>query len=479
MVDPKTGSPLGSTVRDYLAGQVFLHRALPLASLLLVGTLYGLAVVTTTSPLASTALWSLAALSLVCTCIGVYGLYRIGSWLPTVSQQCYELVELGGGGSRERVLAPPHAHPTQEERTAWEVGVSGEATRRASTLILRAKYSDRLGNNVFQYVYARLRAAHLDLVFEAPALGGPFSTLPTRVERWEGGRGAGGGTVACHASPLRPARVDGVGRNAEAWRGWLEEPSCRYSMNTRLFAGMEGEIGGWLRPCLDAAAACATGGGHPSPAWGPCDVAIHLRLGDILWGHHVAYRPLPCSYFRQALTAIAQRLGREGRSIGRVGLVVETPGHELVGRLEAALLGPSFPPIQGVFTVCGSVASDLAALYTAPAVVLSISSFSWWPAALSRTAKTVVMPLWGLLLPHHWQPSPLHCPTLIVRQDLTIRDYPEKSGGDGGGGGGGTPSPSPLQGPFPPSPRVIEIPLPHLPCWGGNTKEAMDQLFRD
>ena len=103
MVDPKTSSPLGSTVRDYLAGQVFLHRALPLVSLLLVGTLYGCLFVTL-PPLASTALWSLAVLSLVCTCIGVYGLYRIGSWLPTVSQQCYELVELGG--SRERVLAP-------------------------------------------------------------------------------------------------------------------------------------------------------------------------------------------------------------------------------------------------------------------------------------------------------------------------------------------------------------------------------------
>lgn len=481
--DPKTSSPLGSTVRDYIAGQVFLHRALPLVSLLLAGTLTCLFFFTPTSPLAFTALWVLASLALVCMCIGVYGLHRIGSWLPTVSQQCYELVECEEGGGVERVLLPPLPHPTQEERTAWEVGVSCEASRRASTLILRAKYSDRLGNNVFQYVYARLRAAHLDLVFEAPALGGPFQTLPTRVERWVDGRERSGDAGAVvppprHASPLRPARSDGVGRASEAWRGWLEEPTCRYAMNTRLFAGLEEEIGGWLRPCLDAAAAAAGGGGdRPVLKWGPCDVAIHLRLGDILWGHHVAYRPLPCSYYRQALTVIAQRLGKEGRSIGRVGLVVETPGHELVGRLEAALLGPTFPPIQGVFTVCGSVGSDLAALYTAPAMVLSISSFSWWPAALSRTAKTVVMPLWGLFLPHHWHPSPLHCPSLSVRQDLTIREYPEKAGG----GGSSIPSAplTTLNGPFPHSQRVVEIPLPHLPCWGGNTKKAMDQLFMD
>ena len=79
-------------------------------------------------------------------------------------------------------------------------------------------------------------------------------------------------------------------------------------MNTRLFAGHERAIADWLAPGLAAAAGAAE---DEVLSWGPRDVAIHVRVGDILWGHHPAYRPLPMSFYRAALRAVALSLPPE------------------------------------------------------------------------------------------------------------------------------------------------------------------------
>jgi hypothetical protein len=479
----KLDAPLGATVRDYVAGRRFLYVAFPLCCL---ASLWAGASLLASPPGLSRALLRLCAcafilIALVCA----YGLLRITWWLPTVARPCYELVRDGAA------LAPPPRAASPRARAAWELAeTQGEAARRATTL--RATYSDRLGNHVFQYVYARLRASLLDVRFEAPPLGGPFCAAARAVERAggspgdEGGGGAGTADYTRHAALLRP-RGDGDEEPCAGWRearaAWLREPACRYSMNTRLWAGREGEVAAWLRPGLDATLGAAVVAAVPP--WDPADVAIHVRVGDILWGHHAAYRPLPMSFYRAALAAVAARRG--GAPLGRAVLIAEAPDHALVVRMARALRdlagADGAPLLRGGVAVGtgggGSVGADLAALYTAPALILSVSSFAWWPAFLSRRARVVVVPQWGLLKPHAWEPAPHRRPGALVVQDTTLRRVP---------GGDGAPPPhlgavrdalveALAGGGCAADPRVVDIPLPHLGCWAGNTGTAIDGLF--
>ena len=516
MAPAKTLAPLGATVQDYTAGRAFLLRtALPLA-LALLCCCAGLALAPCARlPLAAAArlcaraqgwprlrqaLLVGAGLGAAALALGLWALREIAAWLPSVPEPCYELVRrAGGGGGQQQRLQPPRGLPLAA-RAAWEVAATADPAARAA-LVLRARYSDRLGNNLFQYVHARLRAAFLDVAFEAPPLGAPFSAAAVRVERW----GCGGGGRPAHAQQLRGEAAGGPGWQA-AWRAWLLEPTCRYSMNTRLLAGFEAQVAGWLRPCLDAlpppppAAAL--------PAWGPRDVAIHVRLGDILWGHHAAYRPLPMAFYWAALQAVAARLdggGSSSEGLGRVVLVGEGAAQAaLVARMAAALRDPGAAHARGgglrlaavEVHAGGSVGEDLRLLASAPALVLSVSSFSWWAAFLARgggggggggRVRTVVLPQWGLLLPHAWQPSPTHDPDFVVQQCMALAAYPRGEAGEEEEAGAGLrrleaalrralPS---LGAPraFPSSAAVVEVPLPELPCWGGHTKEALDALF--
>ena len=53
--------------------------------------------------------------------------------------------------------------------------------------------------------------------------------------------------------------------------------------------------------------------------WGPHDVAVHVRLGDILHGYHAAYRPLPMTFYRSFYR------GRGGGRVGGVLNVIPLP----------------------------------------------------------------------------------------------------------------------------------------------------------
>jgi len=322
-------------------------------------------------------------------------------------------------------------------------------------------------------------------------------------------------------------------------------------MNTRLFAGSEAQLAQWLRPSLAAAAAAAAQSGQEE--WGADDVAIHVRSGDILWGHHAAYSPLPLSFYRAALLHIAQKRAAEQRrageeeeggrrgaaraarrssssgsaaavpaqpparsssqalSLGTVVLIAESPRCALLQRLAAALESEgvqggrgspgSMPRLRAVRIQSSSIGADLASLFSAPALILSISSFAWWPALLSCSAKAVVMPVWGLLKPHSWAPRP-QLPSERISHCMTIAAVPEEEEGEGGGGeekqrigaaSGPCRQAARLQslaaaltaalGPadaargHAAAPRVLELELPALQCWGGNTAAALDTLF--
>jgi hypothetical protein len=124
-----------------------------------------------------------------------------------------------------------------------------------------------------------------------------------------------------------------------------------------------------------------------------------------------------------------------------------------------------------------SVAEDFGTLLRARrGLVLSVSSFSWWAAALGGAARPVVVPACGLMLRQLWRPAPRLRPGLLVAHDLTLPRLGGPSaaaeasrasflaafeGGEGAGARAG----------------VVEVPLAHLPRWPGNTAAALESLF--
>jgi hypothetical protein len=376
--------------------------------------------------------------------------------------------------------------------------------------VVKAVYSERLGNNLFQYAISRLRFVHRNILvepaaFEAPPLGAPFAPVP------------------CWADPLPPldrtllkARaVDGTGTslsNASARFLSAASASSGYVMNTRLFLGSEDLIRSWFCPALvpgqaaeeavsdptaarlartgqlvsaclgdsgSTPASAATGAGAesirdlhgpyllapvvrwPDPIDAPVgaawrrDVAVHVRLGDILWGHHCAYRPLPMSFYRRALVEVGRRLPpAQGEAPGGgaaeqddavyvrrlrcIVLVTEDPTNEIIARMVACLrafldscsaTAAAGSPRPAVLVHSRSVQADFLALYSAPNLVLSISTFAWWAAFLALPRReaaqrlggggTAVYPRWGLFVTHHWRPVPSQSQAL---HDLTLYD---------------------------------------------------------
>lgn len=331
-------------------------------------------------------------------------------------------------------------------------------------LTVQAMYAERLGNNVFQYMMARLRAAYLGVSFTAPALAAPFIGLPQQVPlaahrpllspflAKQLADAAGSGTAAALLpafSSLPPAALSALlsSSHLHSWCRWLLAPASAYVMNSQLFLGHEQQIRAWLLPGIEgqlekvtakcsgalaeaehevqaaegnAAAQAAAKDNlqslqrkQPVLQWQPNDVAVHVRLGDIFHGVHAAYRPLPLSFYKQALQAVADRLQRgKGAGagaaslpapavLGRIVLVTEDRQHRMARRMEACLriLGYSHIIIQAC-----SLTEDFLTLYTAPNLILSISSFAWWAGYLGR-AGTVVFPEFGMYIQHCWSPE--------------------------------------------------------------------------
>ena len=530
-------SPLGETVAGFFRFKRPLLIGTGITTSLLCATI---AYPPNHRPLAVVLLLLLVAL----TAVLLYVLRLVNAFTSRLLDPCYQVQRLTASPNSAhplwaRVDPPPSvagkpfdAVGGVNARAEWEVALTeGEHDRATHRLV--AVFSDRLGNHVFQYCYARLRAAFLDLAFESPRLGGPFTSAAVSVGRWR----AQSSDEPRHALLLRPRECCAAASPAvvygppspccgaatflaspswsSTWVSWVHAPATLYSMDTRMFAGSEGAIAGWLRPSLDAAAAAWRASGDAID-WQPRDVAIHLRVGDIIWGHHAAYRPLPMGFYAPVLRRLAERVGgavavspsvdgcegekltypltgtadgsgrrvdgevirgrrRKGRGssrspsrartsdavaaaaaasnssnnaasrlspLGRIVIVTEEPIHEVVVRTAAAIRGLVFDDDssgqKGAISLCSgpvtivssSLSHDLACLYTAPTLVLSTSSFAWWPAFLSKEVRVAVVPRWGLLLPHVWRPSPTAQPDLILRHDLTIREVPEEAPGE-------------------------------------------------
>lgn len=338
---------------------------------------------------------------------------------------------------------PASTHPTPPSTPSTAIPAPSHSSRmrllsvvsrrpaHASLLLLRLEYSERLGNNVMQYMLGRSRARMMGAAFAAPRLAPPFSDADVFVLPRAPGAvfQVAGGDVAL--SPFQDA-VGVAGRLLRsaawrrAWAAWLLHPSSGYIMNTALFCGMERSIKSWLTPSLEVALRAARAAAAPLESdasrithaddpmlsgWRKSDVAIHVRLGDILWGHHAAYRPLPMSFYRAALGA----LPGGGTTPRRVVLVTEDRTHEIVLRMADWLLRARLASC--VRLQSSTLAGDFLTLYTAPALICSISSFAWCAAFLG-SASSVVVPVYGLLKKQVWFPSP----GVPAMHDMTLRD---------------------------------------------------------
>jgi hypothetical protein len=537
-------SPLGATVREYESANSMLPLAILVTLLVLGFDSYFFLLAANISTAGFVAAVLVALLCAALLTFFVYAWVRVMRWLPTVFEQCYELRYRDGRPvpvPAEIVQCPYDVYSGANRRAEWELLVTDSDSAR-SNIVLHVVYSDRLGNHLFQYSFARLRAMYLDVAFQSTQLPSPFRAVRTEVERARStGNSSGPAALpARHSALLRPrgccasmsnvpsfsaCSTCGTSRKTHdallrpkwhaAWRGLLLEPSCRYSMNTRAWAGHECEIAQWFLPSVRAAreeiltqatittnsarlkeehAALSAVCAETKSNEGRGEVMVHVRVGDILWGHHGAYRPLPMSFYKNALETIEaferdddnDDAGASAVAPRTLVLVTEDASSSLIKRMRAAFEKWGW----SVRLQSCSVRADLLTLMESKrALIGSVSSFAWWAAFLGH-ARVVVMPQWGVLMPHSWRPSvrfPVH-----LLHDMTI---PSISGGNVAASreekreGDETiaalledktrgiehesESDSESEG----QRRIIAVPLKHLKRWAGNTHKAEDELF--
>lgn len=133
---------------------------------------------------------------------------------------------------------------------------------------------------------------------------------------------------------------------------------------------------------------------------GAGDLAIHIRLGDILApGRHRDYGPLPIGFYR----GLVEKTGLNPIFIGQIG-----------EDWYSAALRAAFP---GAAFHCGSVLEDFEALRRARHVAPAVSTFSWMAAWLGE-AEAIHLPLSGHL-------NPRQCPMidLLPTGDPRYRFY--------------------------------------------------------
>ena len=375
-----------------------------------------------------------------------------------------------------------------DQRTMYELQITENEEDRKK-YILFVKYSDRLGNHLFQYIYSRLRAMYLDIAFiSSVPLGSPFQYVSCIVDRWNSvDRFDDNNTIipksslsASHECLLR-ARTNSISTtipkkqtkqpslqislkqllSTSTYQSiaqlFLTEPVCKYAMYVPLYTGMEPFCSLWLTPSIEKNLQLLLSQHHPtikdivtipnnnnrnisilkSPmlAFNPTDICIHVRLGDILWGAHAAYRPLPMSYYRQSIDYIYKQynilssLASKSHTAIRIILVTEDANNPIILRMANSLYDYIITTYNNssslsihllIYIQSISVTADFLTLTTSPNIILSISSFVWWAAALNKIANYIIIPECGMFVKHQWQPAPRMQAHVFIRHDLTL-----------------------------------------------------------
>jgi hypothetical protein len=226
------------------------------------------------------------------------------------------------------------------------------------------RYRGRLGNKLAQYCLGRIIASELGF---ALAAGPPLPGFPGTGSRGDarGWRAEDEGRqlLTDHRVPLADLLADRRPRVV-----LLHGLFLRYEYFRAYKAAIREA---WL-------AGSPTGAAHPD------DLTIHIRAGDIWQAGRDASRPanplypaLPFSFYRQIV---------DERPWRQILIVTEDAGDPMARKLAARF---------GAAVRSDVAINDFDALRASSNIVLSVSTFAWWAAWLSRASR-VYYPVVGL-----------------------------------------------------------------------------------
>ncbi len=214
--------------------------------------------------------------------------------------------------------------------------------------MVEVRYRDRLGNNLFQYCLGRILAEHFGYSLRAEALDGFSRTKDvvtgdeyTSPEQILEGQRIDLDGVLCNLSP-RKIILNGWFQRHEYFTPHRERIHSWLTMDPQ-----------HITPCTDA------------------DVVVNVRRTDYIglgWA-------LPFSFYEEAIELTLPKGGR-------VSIVTDDPNDTFFLRFRK--WKPTF--------FKGTPLQQMSYMSHAPRLVMSASTFSWWPAFLGK-AETVVCPV--------------------------------------------------------------------------------------
>ncbi len=121
------------------------------------------------------------------------------------------------------------------------------------------------------------------------------------------------------------------------------------------------------------------------------DVIVHVRLDDV--DSYNFMSPMPRSWYKEVFTAIAEKKDR-------ILLVCRKPNKPFLSAALRAVQDGMKDAGAGTGTIdiqSANVADDFLVLLTAPVLVLSASTFSFWSAFLNPNVTSVHLPYFGVM----------------------------------------------------------------------------------
>eukprot|EP00467_Chlorarachnion_reptans_P023849 CAMPEP_0114523132 /NCGR_PEP_ID=MMETSP0109-20121206/21123_1 /TAXON_ID=29199 /ORGANISM="Chlorarachnion reptans, Strain CCCM449" /LENGTH=320 /DNA_ID=CAMNT_0001704417 /DNA_START=148 /DNA_END=1107 /DNA_ORIENTATION=+ len=243
------------------------------------------------------------------------------------------------------------------------------------------RYTNQLGNNLFQYAYARLRARYLGLRFAAGMLNQDvFHEDLAKILDSGGKMGLGeNANPFSKASPFEflESEADysgGVGKDSdpaqcdESRRQFLQQTPNAFAQDISYYERDSELIRGWMCPSVEsheksAAKAESLGVDREDT------IVFHLRFAGKVEGIFAdpTYHELPRSYYEDVL----RKHGHCRRAI----LVHDPKSREAAAEISARLK-KEWPDLQ-ILQQCASRCDDFMVMYRAKNLALSVSTFAW------------------------------------------------------------------------------------------------------
>uniref|UniRef100_A0A7S2TRX5 L-Fucosyltransferase n=1 Tax=Lotharella oceanica TaxID=641309 RepID=A0A7S2TRX5_9EUKA len=293
---------------------------------------------------------------------------------------CYVII-----GVLERALAPvlKHLQVYQVARAQFRKPYVEDDTS------IQPVYTNQLGNNLFQYAYARLRARYLGKQF----LAGP---LNQDVFHDDIARLASSQKQEKVSSPFEKASPfehleteknyakktssDSDVSDAQR-RSFLSETPNAFGQDFKFYERDADTIREWMCPSVEshekeASRAAALGVDRDDT------IVFHLRFAGAVegWFADPTYHELPMSYY----TDVLRRHGHCKRAV-----LVHEPKSKVSAAEVARQLKLASPSVE-IIMQCASRCEDFMVMYKSRHLALSVSTFAWWAGFLGDKTKTTV-----------------------------------------------------------------------------------------